>query len=1050
MINKLISYCVENRFLTLLIFTVISVLGAIALVKTPIDALPDLSENQVIIMTEWPGQNPVNIEDQITYPLTVSMQGLAGVKDIRAMSQLGVSMVTVIFEDDIDFYFARDRVSERLSFARSQLPPGLQPILGPDATGLGHIYMYTVESDELSLTELRSLQDFTVQYALQSVPGVAEVASIGGHVKTYQVVLDPMKLSQYGIRIQQVADAIRMGNNNVSGKVIDSGGREVAIQGLGFFETEEDLRQLVLGMREDGSSLLVDDVGDVRISGAFRRGILADAEEEKVGGIVVMRYGENPLEVIEGVKDQIAQLEMSLPDHVSIRSFYDRTSLIEAAIDTLSSVLVQELIITTLILGLFLWHFGSTVITALSLIIGVLMTFLFMEIMGIPSNIMSLGGISVAIGTMVDSAIVVSENAYRKLLENKASSALDRIRLVKEASLEVGQPIVFAIFIIILSFVPIFALEGMEGKLFAPLAYTNVFAMLGALIAALFLVPTLSTIFLKGGLKRDEDITVVKKLQSWYKPLLLTALKKRKLTLSLTGGLMALGLIMMNFIGSEFMPPLNEGTIMYMPITVPDVSEKRIFEILQTTNMIISDIPEVEQVVGKAGRAKTATDPAPLSMIESFITLKPKDQWRTGMTKQKIISQMNRSIKIDNLWNGFTQPIIGRVDMLSTGIRAEVGVKIFGDDPQKLEEIALEVEDLLEDVPGASGTAAIRRMGLRYLDIDIKEPLLAQHGISKMDVLMAISMGVGGAPITTTVDGRERYGVELRLKQQYRQDIEDIRSLPLQGRHGSQVLLSSVADINVVDGPAVINSENGVILASVQTNVMGRDLVSFVEEGKRVLEQQLSLPTGYQLKWAGQYENQQRAKYRLMWIVPTVLFFIFVLLYIAYQDLSLVSIVLVTIPLSLVGGVLALFVADFNFSVAVAVGFISLFGNAVETGVVIVVYLENAYREKFGIPLLEERGTVDQQHHSPTVTHEGIHEAVIHGAMLRLRPILMTAFTSIIGLLPLLFATGVGAEVQKPLALVVVAGLTTSVFMTLIVLPVMFAILKERKAELHV
>lgn len=1028
-----------------MLFLIITVLGVVVLYKTPVDALPDLSENQVIIMTEWPGQSPVNIEDQITYPLTVSMQGLAGVKDIRAMSQLGVSMVTVIFNDDVDFYFARDRVSERLSFARSQLPAGIMPMLGPDATGLGQVFMYTLESEDKNLTELRSIQDFTVQYALQSVPGVAEVASVGGYVKTYQVVLDPNKLQQYGLRIKKVMEAIQMGNNNVSGKVVDTGNREVAIQGIGFFEGVSDIKNIVLGKRSDDAPLTIRDVGDVRIAGAFRRGILADEQGEKVGGIVVMRYGGNPLQVIAEVKKKILSLEQTLPEGVSIQPFYDRTNLIEAAISTLSNVLIQELIITTIVLAVFLWHFGSTLITAIALMVGVLMTFIFMYLMGIPSNIMSLGGISIAIGTMVDSAIVMSENAYRKLLEHPPKNAKERIQTVMEASLEVGSPIIFAIFIIILSFLPIFALEGMEGKLFAPLAYTNTFAMLGALIAALFLVPVLSTFFIKGKLKEDHEIFFVRKLQAFYKPILLFALRKRRFTLSCTAGLVAIGIILMSFVGSEFMPPLDEGAIMYMPITVPDVSEKRMIEILQTTNRIISKVPEVLQVVGKAGRANTATDPAPLSMIETFITLKPKDEWRSGMTKKKIISSLNRSIKIDQVWNGFTQPIIGRVDMLSTGIRAAVGVKVFGDDPQVLEDLAIEVEDLMGQVPGASGVSAIRRMGLRYLDINLRDELLAQHGISKMDALTTISAGIGGTPVTTTVEGRERYSVELRLKQNFRQDLEDIRSLPLFGRHGTQVLLSSIANIELVDGPAVIKSENGVIEASVQMDVVGTDLVSFVEAGKEHIKEKLELPAGYSVEWTGQYENQQRAKKRLSWIVPVVLCFIFLLLYIAYKDLSLVSIVLITIPLSLVGGVIALYVADYNFSVAVAVGFISLFGNAVETGVVVVVYLENAFKKTFRIPL-GDRGDQGQEiSDGKIITREGIHEAVLEGAMLRLRPILMTAFTSIFGLLPMLITGGVGAEVQKPLALVVVAGLTTSVVMTLVVLPVMFASLRERR-----
>lgn len=1046
MIDLLIRKALENRFITLLLFLVVTVLGVIAIYQTPVDALPDLSENQVIVMTPWPGQNPQNIEDQITYPLTVSMQGLAGVRDVRGMSQMGVSMVTVIFSDETDFYFARDRVSERLSMVRASLPEGVTPVLGPDATGLGQIFMYTLESEEMSLTELRSLQDFTVSYALASVPGVAEVASVGGYVKTYQVILDPYKLQQYGLTIQGVMSTIKMSNNNVSGRVLDTGDEEIAVQGIGFFEGVEDLRYLMVGRREDASVLSLQDVGEVRVSGAFRRGLLADDEDEKVGGIVVMRYGENPLAVIEGVKKKLEELESSLPEGVRVVPFYDRTGLILDAIDTLKGVLIQELLITAVILGLFLWHFGSTLITSIALLVGVIMTFLFMNLFGIPSNIMSLGGISVAIGTMVDSAIVISENAYRKLMRFPGVDPLKRLRLILQATLEVGKPIVFAIGIIILSFIPIFALEGMEGKLFKPLAFTNAFAMLGALIASLFLVPILSTFFLRGKLRKDEEIPLVRWLQVKYKRFLQYVLLARKKTLSIAGALVVVGAVLMNGIGSEFMPPLDEGSIMYMPITVPDVSERRILQILKETNRILSTIPEVKQVVGKAGRAQTATDPAPLSMIETFVTLKPKSQWRSGMTKKGIIREMNRKIQIDQLWNGFTQPIIGRVDMLSTGIRAEVGVKIFGDDPARLEELALEAEELLEKVPGASGVSTIRAMGLRYLDIDLDDELLAQHGIAKMDVLQVISAGIGGHPVAMTIEGRERYAVEVRLKQGYRQDVEDVKSLPLMGRHGTEVLLMNVADIQLRDGPAVIASENGLIRSAIQMNVSGRDLVSFVEDGQQMLEQQLKLPTGYTLEWAGQYENQQRAKERLSWIVPAVLLLIFFLLYLSYGDLGLVSVVLVTIPLSLVGGVIALYFAGYNFSVAVWVGFIALFGNAVETGMVIVVYLENAFRTRFGLPLIEgEKDDEDLYDKPQVVTREGIHEAVMEGALLRLRPILMTAFTSTIGLIPMLVTTGTGAEVQKPLALVIVFGLTSSVFMTLIVLPILFSLLRERK-----
>ncbi len=1044
MINKLIKFFLENRFITLLLFSLVAIGGVWIIYDTPIDAIPDLSENQVIVMTQWPGQTPKNIEDQVTYPLTVSLQGLAGVTDIRAMSQLGVSMVTVIFEDSVDPYFARDRVSERLSTIKNILPSDVTPVLGPDATGLGHILMYTLESDQHSLTELRSLQDFTVRYALGSVEGVAEVASVGGYVKNFQVVLDPVKLDQYDVRIQDVMTMIKMGNNNVSGKVVDTGDREIAVQGLGFFENAQDIASMVIKKKQDGTALILDDLGDVRVSGQFRRSILANQYEEKVGGIVVMRYEENPLEVIDAVKEEIQKIESSLPEGVKVVPFYDKTGLIKAAIQTMRSVLTQEMIITAVVLGLFLVSFGATVITVVSLLIGLIITFILMYFAGIPSNIMSLGGIAIAIGTMVDSAIVVVENIYRRLLDSKAKDKKERLKQIKQAVLEVGNPILFAIFIIIISFIPIFTLEGMEGKLFSPLAFTNMFAMLGALITALFLVPTLAYFFMRGRLRQDHEITIVQKCMNIYEPLLKKALNNRKKALVASGVLLLIGGGLMTQIGSEFMPPLDEGAIMYMPMTVPNVSERKAQELLLQTNEIIGRFPEVEKVVGKAGRANTATDPAPLAMFETFITLKPKSEWRPGMTKAKLISEMNKAIKIDKLWNGFTQPIIGRIDMLATGIRAQVGVKIFGDDPNKLEEIAIEVEKLMGQIPGASGVAAIRTTGLKYLNVDLNEQKLAQYGVAKMDALALVAAGVGGSNVTYIIDGRERSGVEIKLSQNYRQSVEDISSLMLKGKNGNMVPLSTVSDISMENGPSTINSENGVMRSATQMNVVGKDLASFVEEGKAHLEQNLELPKGYLVEWSGQYENQIRAKKRLSMIVPIVIAIIFLLLFFTYKDFGLVSIVMFSIPLSMVGGIIALFLSGFNFSVAVWVGFISLFGNAVETGVVIVVYLEDAFKRRFGLLNESEEDEVGENK-GLEITKEGIYEAVMEGATRRLRPVLMTAFTSVIGLFPMLYATGVGAEVQKPLAVVVVGGLTTSVILTLIVIPVLFSMLRERK-----
>lgn len=1047
MINKLIKLFLANRFVTFLLFGIVTISGIWVLYNTPIDAIPDLSENQVIVMTQWSGQTPKNIEDQVTYPLTVSLQGLAGVKDVRAVSQLGVSMITVIFEDSVAQYFARDRVSERLNTIKDILPDNVTPVLGPDATSLGHILMYTLESDKHTLTELRSLQDFTVRYALASVKGVAEIASVGGYVKTFQVILDPIKLDEYNVQIQDVMDMIKMGNNNVSGEVVDTGSREIAVQGLGFFKDVQDIASLVIKNKADGTALILEDIGDVRESGAFRRSILADHKEEKVGGIVVMRYKENPLKVINAVKEEIKIIEATLPEGVRIVPFYDKTDLIKASISTMKSVIVEELIITAVVLGLFLMSSSATIITVISLILGVIIAFVFMYMAGIPSNIMSLGGISIAIGTMIDASIVVIENIYRKLLENSAKTFKERLRYVKEATLEVGKPIVFAILIIIISFIPIFALQGMEGKLFSPLAFTNMFSMLGGLITALFLVPVLAVIFMRGRLRQDNEIKIVTWCIKIYKPLLIKALKFRKATLLIAGVLVLVGGILMTQIGSEFMPPLDEGSIMYMPMTVPNVSERKAQELLLQTNEIIGKFPEVQTVVGKAGRADTATDPAALAMLETFITLKPKSEWRKGLTKSKLISEMNKAIRIDKVWNGFTQPIIGRIDMLSTGIRAQVGVKIFGDDPNVLEDLSIEVEHLMNGIPGASGVAAIRTTGLKYLNIDLDEQKLAQYGIAKVDALELISVGVGGNTVTYVIDGRERYGVEVKLAQNYRQSVEDVSSLMLTGANGNKVPLSTVANIKFENGPAMISSENGKIRSATQMNVVGKDLASFVKEGKAYVDANLKLPKGYYVEWSGQYESQIRAKNRLSLIVPIVIVVIFLLLYFTYKDFGLVSIVMLAIPLSMTGGIIALFASGFNFSVAVWVGFISLFGNAVETGVVIVVYLEEAYQRRFKLKAVNDGGDEIVAKDFLPITKDGIYEAVIEGATLRLRPVLMTAFTSVIGLFPMLYATGVGAEVQRPLAIVVVGGLITAVILTLIIIPLLFSTLRERKIK---
>jgi len=1027
------------------IFGVITLLSIVAIIKTPIDALPDLSENQVVVMTRWPGQTPTNVENQVTYPMTIAMQWLAWVRDVRAMSQLGISMVTVIFEDDIDEYFARDRVNERLSLVSGDLPDGVEPVLWPDATGLGQIYMYTLESDDMSLTELRNLQDFYVKLGLQSVPWVAEVASIWWYKQNFQVVIDPLALSNYDISLTQVSAMISASNNNVSGRVVDIGGKEIAIEGIWFIEKKEDLENLYI---KDmwGIAVRLWDISEVKIGAEFRRGILADANEEKVWGIIVMRYQQNPLEVIDNVKQRITELEKALPKWVKIVSFYDRTNLIKEAISTLSSILTAEIIITVIILFLFLWNFGASLITAISLVVGILITFACMKLFSIPSNIMSLGGIAIAIGTMVDAAIVVTENAYNRLLWKENLTLKERIKIITESTKEVAWPLMFAILIIILSFVPIFALTGQEGKLFTPLAFTNMFAMLGTLIASLFLVPVLCVFFLKGKLKQDHEIPVVRFFQMIYKPILLAALKFRKVAIIISLVVLTVGWILFTRIGSEFMPPLDEGSIMYMPMTVPDVSDRRARDLLIETNRIISEVPEVEKVVGKAGRALTATDPAPLAMLESIITLKPKSEWRPWITKQDIINEMNRNIQVDNLWNGFTQPIIGRIDMLSTGIRAQVWVKIFWDDPMILEKLAVETESLLWNVPWGFWTTAIRTTGLKYMSLDIDEAKLLQYWVKKADVLQTISMWIWGKTVSTTISWRENFGIEIRLKNNFRESIDDIRNLEVPSQTGN-VTLSQVANISLEDWPATINSENGIIRSAVQMNVQWIDLVTFVENGRAYIDENLELPEGYSVEWTGQYENQLRAKETLQLVVPTVVLIILFILFLAYKDGGLVGIVALSIPFSLIGWIIALYISGFNFSVAVWVGFISLFWNAVETWVVMILYLENSFREKFWFPLMDQWIVTKKKLTSADITKQWIHDSVVQWAMIRLRPVLMTAFTSVIWLFPMIWSTGTGSELQKPLAIVVVGWLITSIALTLIILPILFSYLRERNIK---
>lgn len=1043
LLNNLIKYFINNAFITTIIFILISIISIIAIYKTPIDALPDLSENQVIIMTKWPWQTPKNIEDQITYPITIWMQWLAWVKDIRAMSQLWISMITVIFEDNIWEYFARDRVNERLSLIKSELPSWVEPILWPDATWLWQIYMYTLESKNHDLTQLTTLQEFNVKLWLQSVSWVAEVASIWWYKKSFQIIVDPLKLSNYNITLQEISSIVSMWNNNVSWRVINSWNSEIAIEWIWFIENKEDLENIFI-KNYSNRAIKLSDIATIKISWEFRRWILADENQEKVWWIIVMRYKKNPLEVIKNVEEKIKEIKKTLPEWVDIVPFYDRTNLINDAIKTLWNIITSEIVITIVILLLFLWNFWASIITSISLIVWILITFLMMKLFNIPSNIMSLGWIAIAIWTMVDAAIVVTENAYNKLLWKENLNIKQRIEIITNSTKEVAWPLLFAIMIIIISFIPIFALEWQEWKLFSPLAFTNMFAMFWALIASIFLAPMLCVYFLKWKLKKDEEIPVVKILQKIYKPILIWALNKRKSALILSFILLIISAGLFSRIGWEFMPPLDEWSIMYMPMTLPNVSEQRARELLLESNRIISEIPEVLKVVWKSWRANSATDPAPLAMIETIITLKPKSEWREWITKQDIINEMNSKIKINNLWNWFTQPIIWRIDMLSTWIRAQVWIKIFWNDPMVLEKLAIETEKLMWNIAWWFWITAIRTAWLKYLQIDIDETKLLQYWINKSDVLNTISIWIWWKNITTTINWREKYQIELRLENKFRDDVDSIKNLEVSWKN-SNIKLSQIANISLIDWPSTINSENWIIRSAVQMNVVWVDLVEFVDNWKKYLQENLTLPEWYFIKWTWQYENQLRAKNTLQIIVPSVILIILFILFLAYKDFWLVSIVGFSIPFSLIWWIIALYISWFNFSVAVWVWFISLFWNAVETWVVMILYLENSFREKFKLPLMDEKVLSKNDYENVEITQNWIYDAILNWAMIRLRPVLMTAFTSVIWLLPMIWSSWTWAELQKPLAIVVVWWLITSIALTLIILPVLFSYLRERK-----
>jgi Cu(I)/Ag(I) efflux system membrane protein CusA/SilA len=1031
MIEKIIEYSARNRVIVLMVFMLIISGGIWAVYNTPVDAIPDLSDNQVIVFTDYPGRSPQVVEDQVTYPLATNLQGLPQVRAVRASSAFGFSMIYVIFEDKADIYWARTRVLERLNFAASLLPQGVVPTLGPDGTGVGHVFWYTIEGKGYDLEQLRTLQDWFVRYQLNTVPGVAEVASIGGFVREYQIDLDPNKLLAYNIKVSKVMDAIKVSNKDVGGKLIEQADAEYLIRGSGYVKTKADLENIAVGTDMRGIPVYLKNLGTVQIGGAIRRGLLdMNGEGERVGGIVVMRYGENAKEVIDRVKIKIKELEKGVPPGVTITTAYDRSDLIMRAVDTLKKNLLEESVVVSIIILIFLLHFPSALVIVLTLPVSVLIAFITMKLMGVTSNIMSLGGIAIAIGVLVDAGVIMVENCYRHLSEIPPEErAAKRLEVVISSAKQVGRAIFFSLAIIVLSFVPVFMLEGQEGKLFHPLAFTKTFSMMGSAVIAITLVPVLMFFFMRGKMPPESSNPVSTFFIKLYSPVIRWVLKWKKTTIALNLLALAIAVPLFMNLGSEFMPPLDEGSLLYMPVTLPNVSITEAKRIIVEQDKIIKSMPEVEHVLGKVGRAETSTDPAPVSMFESIIILKPKAAWRAGVTKADIVSELDSKLQQIGVRNGWTQPIINRINMLSTGVRTDLGVKIFGNDLNVLKDLAIQAEGILKPINGAADVVAERVTGGNYIDIDIDREAAARYGVSVGDIQDIIETALGGEMLSTSVEGRNRFPIRLRYLRDYRDNIPAIQRILVGAMDGAQVPLSLVTKLNISTGAPEINSEGGLLRSLVYLNVRGRDMGSFVTEAKQILEQKLKLPAGYYVTWSGQWENQIRAKARLQVLIPLGMVIIFILLYFTFHSALEASMVMLSVPFALVGGVYLVSALNYNLSVAVWVGFIALYGIAVETGVVMVIYLHEALDKKL------QKGLC---------TEQDIYDATFEGAVLRLRPKLMTVAVALLGLIPIMWSSGTGADVMKPIAAPMIGGMISSAVHVLIMTPVIFVLMKTR------
>ncbi len=1038
MIEQLISFSLRNRFLVLLVAMGLFFWGYRSVQTSKIDAIPDLSENQVIVFTEWMGRSPQIMEDQVTYPLVTNLQGLPKVKYVRGSSMFGMSFVYVIFNDDTDIYWARERVLERLNYATRLLPEGVTPTLGPDGTGVGHILWYTLHAPGMDLGEQRAVQDWYIKFALQNVQGVSEIASFGGFQKQYQVALNPNKLQYYNLSIPEVIQSIRANNNETGGRKFEINDIGYIIKTTGYLKSIEEIENLTV-KTVNTTPVRVRDLGSVQMTGEARLGIFdANGEGEVVGGIVVMRYGENADEVITRVKAKMVEVAKGFPEGMAFTLVYDRSELIEESISSIKTTLIEEMIVVSLVVIIFLFHWRSALSIIIQIPITIAISFILLNVSGITSNIMSLTGIVLAIGVIVDNGIIMAENAYRSLSirfnQTGPIPDLERLQIIEKSSQQVSRGVFYSTIIIITSFLPVFMLTGQEGKLFHPLAYTKTFIMLVDAILVITLAPVLISFFMKGKFKDEKSNPINRILEKIYEPILRVCLHWRKTTIGINLLALAVSVPLLISLGTEFMPPLDEQSILFMPVTLPDVSNEEAKRLLQVQDNIIKSVPEVDKVLGKAGRASTATDNAPISMIETIITLKPKSEWRPGITKKDIINELDAKLQIPGVVNGWTQPIINRINMLATGIRTDVGIKVYGQNLDSIYALSEKVKAILNGVPGVKDLYVDPITGGKYLTIDINREALGRYGLTVEDVNMVVESGIGGTAIGQTIEGRQRFSISVRLAQDYRNSLDQLRRVPIKTPALGMIPLSAVATLRFEDGPPMIVSENALLRGAVLFNVRDRDLGSTVEESMEKVNRELGmLPKGYYLEWSGQYENLIRGQQTLMIILPVVILIIFISLYLAFKSLREAFLSLITVPFALIGGAYMVYFYGINLSVAVAVGFIALFGIAVETGVVMVIYLNDAMKQ-----LIQLRGNSRE-----TISLQELKEFVVAGAAKRLRPKIMTVSVALFGLVPVIWSTGVGSDVMQPIVLPMIGGVLTSATHILLVTPLIFLMTKE-------